>query len=533
MADIPIVRNDKGDVLGWDGKEWRAPDSVAQHPSGRKAYLFGQQWQVDPEQSETLNTLATTGAGVIKGASEAMNPALLGSNLATLGQGVLRSIPGMAPIANMTRGAAGDISKGLREAAPRTQGADIALRMPGVSNLADAMKGAGVDMAAAPRTPEAVGAEMTPLRRALANVGEGVGGALPFAGMGVAQTLGYGALSGAGAAAGEEVGGSTGKLVGALAAPIIGARVGASRAAKAYNRPPSESDLLRQSKDAYRRSEEAGAIFTGEGLRGLQRDVKSLLAEERFRRSLHPATNAAYRELASDARRGHITFEGMEGLRKTIGRYMGAAANKDDRRLLYALRDKVDDFVQSPPSGSVLMGDSGKAADAILEARSAYSKASKSADIENLLKKAELRAGPNYAAAGLEHAIRKEFQKLALNDKAIRRYTPGEQKAIGDVAFGGGMDNFLRWAGKFSPKGALTGMAHGANIAMNPIVGLPLAGATMLARSLATQSTMKNARLVQEMMRRGGPPESAPLLNYYRRQFPPAALVGAGATARE
>lgn len=190
---------------------------------------------------DTLDTAQIAGAGVVKGASNAMNPALVGAGLARLGQGVLRTIPGMRSVSQMTDKPAEEAARGLEAFAPSTQGADIALRMPGVSNLAQVMKRAGVDIASAPRTPDEAysrtGAQPTTLRNVLANVGEGVGGALPFAGMGVGTTLGYGAISGLGAGIGEEAAGPTGKVIGAMLPLAVAPMVSAGQYAARVTQP--------------------------------------------------------------------------------------------------------------------------------------------------------------------------------------------------------------------------------------------------------------------------------------------------------
>jgi hypothetical protein len=48
MSEFPLVQNDKGDVLGWDGQKWRQPDDVAVNDKGQKAFRFGESWQVEP-----------------------------------------------------------------------------------------------------------------------------------------------------------------------------------------------------------------------------------------------------------------------------------------------------------------------------------------------------------------------------------------------------------------------------------------------------------------------------------------------------
>ena len=67
------------------------------------------------------------------------------------------------------------------------------------------------------------------------------------------------------------------------------------------------------------------------------------------------------------------------------------------------------------------------------------------------------------------------------------------------------MDNLLRFVGRGAPKGAIMQGAHVASILSNPLLGIPLAGVTALARKGATTATERNARFAAELMRRGKP----------------------------
>jgi hypothetical protein len=229
-------------IDGPDGKTYRVDVPVGMDPES-VVDQFGADMGWSPtkpvrfpapaasKEADLGDKIAILGAGFIRGGNNAMNPALLASGLSRLGQGVLKTLPG--PLSNITQKGADDLTATLEEASKKTQGADIALSMPGVSNFAAAMKTAGADPAKAPRSAQQAakerGVTLTPELQFLANIAEGVGGALPLAPLGLPAALGYGALSGVGAGVGEVVGGETGKFIGSLAPALVAPGVNLAR----------------------------------------------------------------------------------------------------------------------------------------------------------------------------------------------------------------------------------------------------------------------------------------------------------------
>jgi hypothetical protein len=165
--------------------------------------------------------------------------------------------------------------------------------------------------------------------------------------------------------------------------------------------------------------------------------------------------------------------------------------------------DEIDDYIDSLSERDVVAGDASKAK-ALREARNFYSRAKKAEELDKLVERAELSA-PNFSASGMENALRTEFRALAKNDRRLRRFTKEEQEAIRRVAKGGPMENTLRMLGKLAPTGVVSGaLSSGAGfVTGGPLgaVALPAAGAA--ARYAATQMTLRNAAMANELVRRG------------------------------
>jgi hypothetical protein len=169
------------------------------------------------------------------------------------------------------------------------------------------------------------------------------------------------------------------------------------------------------------------------------------------------------------------------------------------------LRDKLDEFVESPPQGAVISGRGPEGAEALRQARDFYSRMRKSDVIEDLIKDAELSA-PNFSGSGLENALRTQFRNLAKNDRKMRLFTQEERAAIEAVAKGSGMANALRFIGRFAPTGVVsTGIGGGAGAGVGAFFGGPVGagigaavvpavgmtgrlGATALTRSAASRA---------------------------------------------
>jgi hypothetical protein len=287
------------------------------------------------------------------------------------------------------------------------------------------------------------------------------------------------------------------------ARPVSGAAAAERTAglAKVSDESPTVAQLSVDAKAAYKRAEDAGVKLSEKSFTGLKDSIVKEIGE-RVDPTLHPDTTAALKRITDTT--GDISLEKLDSLRQIASDAKGAV-KPADQALAAKMVETIDEYVDGISAKDVTRGDASGAA-ALKEARSLYTRQKKGEEIAEVFRRAEIKAGANYTQSGLENALRGEFKALALNQKKLRRFNPQERAAIERVAKGGKAENALRFLGKFAPTGIVSAALGGGLGAM--VVGpagaaLPLAG--LAGRAAATRMTLRNARNVDEMVRRGPP----------------------------
>lgn len=285
--------------------------------------------------------------------------------------------------------------------------------------------------------------------------------------------------------------------------PAVMSRLGYTPRQPAPPAPTTEA-LREGAESAYQQADNAGVIVRQQSMDGLAGRIAQRVAKEGFDVDLHPQVAAALRRLSTDAQ-GDLTFQGLDTLRKVI-RNASDSTSKSERRLAQLMINELDDFVGGMGAKDVISGDPITASAAIRQARDLYARASKSGEIQELMTRARLNA-PNFSASGLENAIRTEFRRLARNPRRLRLFNATEQAAIRKVAEGGPLENSLRMLGKLAPTGVVSGaLSGGMGYAIGGPAGAALTtGTGALSRGGATMMTLRNARIADELMRRGAP----------------------------
>lgn len=342
-------------------------------------------------------------------------------------------------------------------------------------------------------------------------------GALKVAqGAGMVPTLVNAVAQGAGSAAltssasnaplAEQVGlGGAAGVAGGLAGRMIGkgiAKLGSKTVAA-----PTTDELRATSQAAYKEAKDAGVIIAKPSFKAAASKIKDMAIEEGLDPVLTPMANRAVERLNEVD--DHITLEGVERLRRVIGMAAGSA-NRDDRRIASMMKENLDDYVSNISEKDVLGGDADKVA-ALQTARDSWAKMSKGELVDDLVDRAGTRAG-QFTGSGFENAVRTEFRQLALNPKRLRGFSDEERSAIKRVAEGGPIGNVMRWAGKFAPRGVVSAAAGQmlGNAVAGPAGGYAAMAAGEAGRYGATASTLRNATMASELMRRGGPAVSTP-----------------------
>lgn len=291
------------------------------------------------------------------------------------------------------------------------------------------------------------------------------------------------------------------KTTGDIAPGLLGARALPKSGPKpkgeytpTKNDIPTTEQLTAASKEAYKAGKESGVIVPADGYAKSLTAVRDMVTTEGIDPTLHPKSTAVMRRL-EEANGKDLTLQEAETLRK-----IALDAEDDlnpvtrqatpDARLAGKIVDELDERIDALSTNS--------------PARELWSRSRKSQMIDQMIHRAEIKAGAHYTQAGMEHALRQEFKQLALNPRRMRGLNAEQRAAVEKVAKGGPLENTLRTLGKFDPTtsavSAMSSLGSAAVLStVNPVAaGLPAAG--FLGRRAATKMTERNVEKAREAL---------------------------------
>jgi hypothetical protein len=352
------------------------------------------------------------------------------------------------------------------------------------------------------------------------------------------------AWSGATTRAGEFVTDKTGspalgafiKTTGDIAPAVASSRMSGPRVARTsepkrtgdYQRPapdpiPTTAELTSAAKDAYKQGKESGVVVPADNYSKALERIHGVVKEEGISDKLHPKTSALLQHLDESSGK-NLTITEAENLRRVIQEVAGDLDPVTRKPTADAFRaskilDEFDDAVEQLSVNS--------------EARALWSRSRRSQMIDDMIERAETKAGAHYTQAGMEHALRQEFKQLALNPRRMRGLTKAQKVAIVRVARGGAMENTLRALGKFDPTtGGVAALASvGTGSLLAPLTGgagLALPALGFGAKRLATRATSRNVDAAREALVGRGMPNAA-----QRATAPPTRSNAAKPTSPE
>jgi hypothetical protein len=295
----------------------------------------------------------------------------------------------------------------------------------------------------------------------------------------------------------------------------------ASRAAQAAKPAPkaipTTAELRKATTEAYKRGEESGVMVKAEDYAKAADEIAENAKNEAIDPVLHPKSSRIVKVLQE--RKGKdLDLQEAENLRRIAleaeGDINPVGAQTGDGRIAGNIVDDLDEKIDALATNA--------------EARALNRRKSNSQMLDVLNERAEIKAGANYTQSGLENALRKEYQALALNQRRMRRLTEEQRAAIKRVAAGGKMENTLRNVGKLDPTTGGMGMAISAALAGG--FAIPTSGLSLLLPALgfagkrgATNLALRNVEKAREALVGRGLPDAAPV---------PASGSGAAAPAR-
>lgn len=374
-----------------------------------------------------------------------------------------------------------------QQARDRAGAAGTAAEIAGAVAVPMAAAGEGVTLAGRLGTGGMTGAKGLLARSALMGA-EGAGyGALTAAGndQDISEGAGYGAVGGAlGNVAGEAISAGVGKVAGL------------------FNKKPTipELDELRVLKDAaYKQAEQAGVVFTPQGVDRLRKEISDEFAKRGFLAANEPGAAAVWGEI--DKLTGqNVTMEGLDSIRKMAGNAF-IPGNKSNNALTSVVSEKIDDLLANPGANDILMGDPATGAAAYRQARDYASRLIKAEKVNKAVEAADLRAASTGSGGNVDNATRQNLRRILEKERGLK---PDERAALETIVRGTPTQNALRLAGKLSPSGNGLMAALGVGGAMvNPAIGaLSLGG--MGAKAAADRMTGQNVNKLVEILRAGG-----------------------------
>lgn len=342
---------------------------------------------------------------------------------------------------------------------------------------------------------------------------KGIGAVTPAMGLAgrtasnVAQGAALGAVDAAGndrdiassAAFGAAAGG-----VGGLAGEAISAGIG--KAAGAFNKAPKiagNAELRAAANSAYKAADDAGLIFTPQGMARAQAGVQEDLAKLAFLPANQPKVAAVLGQF-DQAVANNNTLTGLAQIRQ-MARNAYDPQNDASNKMLGKIIGRIDDLVANPAAGEVMAKDAAAGAAAIREARDLWSRLKKSELLNSAVLKAERRAASTGSGGNSDNAIRQNVRAILDNPSKTRGWSPDELAAAETLVRGTKAQNLARALGRLSPSGnGLSLLLHGTGGIMSGGATLPLAAVGAGAKVVADRATPKNVEQLSRVLRAGG-----------------------------
>ena len=407
---------------------------------------------------------------------------------------VANALGPLETVAQVGTGTAGTIAGGIAGIAQAMR--NIGSRTPAVS-AADRVSQVQQAMTYQPRT--GVGAGMS---RVVSLPGEAYAAATNRAGEVVTDVTGSPAL------------GAAVKTAGDVAPAVAGMRsvkrpVAEPRRTGNYQRPapdpvPTTEQLTTAARQAYKDAKESGVVVSADNYGNALTRIQGAIKEEGINPTLHPKTTAVLKQLE-----------------ESVGKDLSITEAENLRRVIQEVAGDLDPVTRKPTGdafrASKILDEFDDALDQMSvnsDARALWARSRRSQMIDDMIHRAEIRAGAHYTQAGMEHALRQEFKQLAMNPRRMRGLSKDQRAAIEKVASGGPMENILRALGKFDPTtsvvSAAGGLVTGGMLA--PATGglsmaLPAVG--FGAKRLATRATSKNVDKAREALVGRGMPSAS------------------------
>lgn len=278
---------------------------------------------------------------------------------------------------------------------------------------------------------------------------------------------------------------------------------------------PTTRNLVEAADKAYDLSESAGVVIRPESTQRAA-DIFREVAKSENLGKLPPKLSEAVTIL--DERIGlkePLSLKDADKVRQLIGDAM-KSTDAADRRLAKIIQGRYDRYIETLKPNDILAGNTEQGVSMLNQARELYRRRKNSELMDTMERNAQRKGQSTFTQAGVEHALRKQFESLAGNEKKLRGMTPEQRTAIEKVAAPGMLQTGIRNLGKFDPTsggmGSLVGLGTGGTAAwmagVDPLLGLSLPVAGYAARRASTGLTNRNVNRAREALVGRGLPKA-------------------------
>lgn len=298
--------------------------------------------------------------------------------------------------------------------------------------------------------------------------------------------------------------------------PITGAaNIGFRTKAKV----PSAADIKGQASQLYKQIDDAGVLIKTEPYNQFVNKVKVDIGSK-VREARNPKIADAIKEL-DEATGSAKTLQKMQDLRESISS-LKMSSEPSDRMFAGKIVEELDDFMEKLDTTKLVAPAQGdlEAIKLVPQARNLWKQARKSELLDEIYRKAEIKATDPYDDVAFATKLRAEFKNLAANKNKLRGFSAEEVKAIEDAAKGGKVENALRAFGKPLTGSILQGQ-NVASLSLPALIGLKLGGpagaiiganvvpaSKAVSRRVAGQLGKQNLQNVIDTIKTGGQPYS-------------------------
>lgn len=269
---------------------------------------------------------------------------------------------------------------------------------------------------------------------------------------------------------------------------------------------PSSEALKSAATAGYDAVRDSGVTYASGAVSAAARGLKQQVENDGILAELAPKSFAAVNKLTNPPEGSIAPITGLEAARRYFGNAAKDYANPTEQLAAKRFQEGLEEFVKSPPPGSVISGDAGAAANLLTEARGNYAAASRSNRLTGAEEAAELRASAANSGLNVDATIRKQAASILLNPKQSAGFNDAERAALEAVARGTATRNTVRYVGNFLGGGGglgamvtagMAGLAgHGGMALADSPWGLAASGLPVafgLAARTASNAMTRNA----------------------------------------